>query len=80
MAYFYTERGRRLFVRVMFGLVCWFMMGVALATVREGNRHAVDVRRLAVDLAGRSRGGELSAQLSSDHVVTLLRACAVDAP
>jgi len=56
------------------------MMGVALATVREGNRHAVDVRRLAVDLAGRSRGGELSAQLSSDHVVTLLRACAVDAP
>ncbi|HOG51075.1 MAG TPA: hypothetical protein PKY10_10840 [Lentisphaeria bacterium] len=78
MGYFYTERGRRLFVRVMFGLVCWFMMGVALATVREGSRHAVDTRRLAMDLAG--DGGELSAQLSSGHVVTLLRACAVEAP
>lgn len=78
MAYFYTERGRRLFVRVMFGLACWFMMGVAVATVREGNRHAVDTRRLAMDLAG--DGGGLSAQLSSGHVVTLLRACAVNTP
>ncbi|MGI6355494.1 MAG: hypothetical protein GX937_06045 [Lentisphaerae bacterium] len=78
MAYFYTERGRRLFARVMFGLVCWFMMSVALATVREGGRHAVDTRRLAMDLAG--EGGGLSAQMPSGHVVAVLRACAVDAP
>jgi hypothetical protein len=48
---------------------------VAVAAVRSGCRHAVDTRRLAVELV--SAPGWARAELPSGQAVTLLRACAV---
>lgn len=70
MGYFYSERGKRYFVALMFSLACWLLASAATATMRDNARVTVDSRRIAATLLDPASA---SPDLSS---MTILSACA----
>lgn len=69
MSYFYTERGKRYFVIIMFFLACWLLGSAATATMRDNARVCVDSDRIAASLLN-------SAVAEQTPAAAILNACA----